>query len=238
MSKNDKFLTVLKTAFIKCMQTNERSNEKLKILHPCITKDLCDLLGTEEYSFYSLGYNDGKEVCIQGRYMNKKVDITIKDKQTGEDVGGIAVKFVMSNYSQNSNNYFENMLGETSNIRSNNIPYFQIFCIFDTLPYFDKQGNITKWEQITKHNIDKYLKLSDDNINYYYHTPNKTLLYIIHIEPDVEEKITTKDKYKKYYLKNKFDIVCSDLEFSFGNTVIYNDYEKFLRKVVYTIQSR
>jgi hypothetical protein len=45
----------------------------------------------------------------------------------------------MQNYSQNSNNYFENMLGETANIRSSNIPYFQIFIIPDEIPYYKKE---------------------------------------------------------------------------------------------------
>ena len=238
MCKNDDFLNILKISFIKFLKTNARSNKKLKVLHPHITKDLCNLLGTDEFSFHSLGFKDGKEASIKGRYLDKKVDITIKEKETNRTVAGIAVKFVMSNYSQNSNNYFENMLGETSNIRSNNIPYFQIFCIFDILPYYDKTGNIKKWEQITEHNINKYLKLSKDNIDYYYHTPNKTLLYIIHLKSDIKEKITTKNDYTNYYLMNDFEIINSKLTFPFGNTIIYNDYEKFLEKVVYTIKSR
>ena len=86
-----------------------------------------------------------------GRYVDKKVDITIskKDATMHKDipVAGIAVKFVMQNYSQNSNNYFENMLGETANIRANKCPYFQIFIILDRLPYYKKETKrITKWE--------------------------------------------------------------------------------------------
>lgn len=238
MNKNDEFLIVLKNAFTRFLKTSARSNEKLKILHAYITKDLCRLLGMEKYLYYSLGFQDGKEVCITGRYMDKKVDITIKDKKDNKAICGLAIKFVMSNYSQNSNNYFENMLGETANIRSNNIPYFQVFCVFDTLPYFDKSGRIKKWEQITEHNIGKYLKLSNDNIDFYYHTPNKTLLYLIHLEHVAKEKITTKKEYISYYLKNNFEFSCSALKFSFGNTVVYNDYELFLNKVMYTIKSR
>ena len=32
------------------------------------------------------------------------------------------------------------MLGETANIRTNSIPYFQIFIIFDKVPYYGKGG--------------------------------------------------------------------------------------------------
>ena len=67
-----------------------------------------------------------RKVGFIGRYINKNVDIVIYKRTV---IAGIGVKFVMQNYSQNSNNYFENMLGETANIRSKNIPYFQIFVI-------------------------------------------------------------------------------------------------------------
>ena len=60
----------------------------------------------------------------------------------------------MRNYSQNSNNYFENMLGETANIRSNSIPYFQIFIIFDKVPYYEQGGIFKKYDNISRHNLD------------------------------------------------------------------------------------
>ena len=84
----------------------------------------------KEYKVFSQGYGDDKEKEINGRYYDKKVDITIAYKN--KIVAGIGVKFVQQNYAQNSNNYFENMLGETANIRTNKIPYFQIFIISDT----------------------------------------------------------------------------------------------------------
>lgn len=72
-------------------------------------------------------------------------------------VAGLAVKFVMQNYSQNSNNYFENMLGETANIRCGNCPYFQIFIILDKLPYYQRSGELSRWETFTAHNAENML---------------------------------------------------------------------------------
>lgn len=149
----------------------------------------------------------------------------------------------MQNYSQNSNNYFENMLGETANIRCNNIPYFQIFIIPDILPYYDKTGNIKKWEYFNFNNVKKYINLSKDNINYYYHTPNKTLLFIIHlpdIVPDNNHIFTHKD-YINYYLKlNNINIKLSQAldiySNTFGSSVIYNDYSNFIEKVIHYIK--
>jgi len=229
---NDEFIECLKKSFIKYLQTSERSNEKLKILHAEIAQDIIKRLEDDKYSVHSLGVNDGKEKRIKGRYVDKKVDIAVS--YLDENVAGFAVKFVMSNYSQNSNNYFENMLGETANIRSANIPYFQIFCIFDTLPYYDKNGDILKWEKISEHNIDKYTKLSEDCTDLFYHTPNKILIYNIHLENPIID-IKNKDEYKRYYLNHNFKVTVSSNKFSFGNNVIYNDYEKFITKAAHLI---
>ena len=129
---NQEFLTVVGNSFKKFLETGSRSNEKLKILHGAIAKDLKERLGAGYY-VQSLGIGNGKEMKLDGRYIDKVVDITIL--KNSKPIAGIGVKFVMQNYSQNSNNYFENMLGETANIRCANIPYFQIFIIPDKLHF-------------------------------------------------------------------------------------------------------
>lgn len=130
---NEDFLAKLTESFVAylCKGTS-RSTDKLKAIHGTIAYDIKRRLGPD-YEVCSQGYGNDKEDSIQGRYISKKVDITVKHQS--KPVAGIAVKFVMRNYSQNSNNYFENMLGETANIRCNNYPYFQIFIILDPLPY-------------------------------------------------------------------------------------------------------
>jgi hypothetical protein len=155
------FLDVLKSAFIRYLETGERSNEKLKILHGAIAKDLDSKFKHEDKAIYvhALGFGAGKEKKLDGRYVPKTVDIAIE--KNGKPLAGIGVKYVMSNYMQNSVNYFENMLGETANIRSNSILYFQFFIIPDKIPYFGtakgKSKPIIKWEKISQHNIDKYI---------------------------------------------------------------------------------
>lgn len=233
---NSQFLAILKNSFITYLQTGARSNKKLGILHGAISEDLQERLNDNNYTVYSLGYGIGKEHKINGRYVDKAVDITIAENN--KPVAGIAVKYVMSNYSQNSNNYFENMLGETANIRCAKIPYFQIFIIPDKIPYFDKDGGISKWEMINEHNLNKYIKLSNDNIDTYLHTPNKTLVFIVHIQDkNAATKITDKQEYENYYLNNDFDMAISALKFDFGSTIVYNDYDTFIQKVVYAIKS-
>ena len=113
---NAEFLKVISNSFCRFLRVKtSRSPEKLKPLHGAIAADLSRRLG-EGYHICSQGFGLGKEFTVRGRYVPKRVDITIfkQDKVAA----GVAVKFVMQNYSQNSNNYFENMLGETANIRA------------------------------------------------------------------------------------------------------------------------
>ena len=143
----------------------------------------------------------------------------------------------MQNYSQNSNNYFENMLGETANIRSNSTPYFQIFIIPDTLPYYDNGGNLQKWEQFTKHNVKKYLALSEDNIETSIHTPTLTLLYVLHL-PEPTQEIRNKKDYIEYYSTlRKFNIEKSIQDYgTFSNSVVFNDYDSFADRLCHYIK--
>jgi len=206
-------------------------------LHGAIAKDIKDKLG-DPYKIKSLGLGDSKEGKLDGRYMEKTVDILITKNRN--DLAGIGIKFVMNNYSQNSNNYFENMLGETANIRTNNKDYFQILILPDEMPYYNNKGIITKWEKLTTHNIDKYIVLSRDNTDRYFHTPVKTLLFIIKFPNCDYDMITTKTKYKRYYLNQISDSpiqISTIINNEFGNTIVLNDYEMFIEKIVHYIKS-
>lgn len=71
------------------------------------------------------------------------------------------------------------MLGETANIRANSIPYFQVFIIFEKVPYYENGGKFKKYDVISTHNLDKYLELSKDDPSVFFHTPDKTLVVLI-----------------------------------------------------------
>lgn len=234
---NNRFLGVLQASFVKFLQTHSRSNEKLKILHGAIAADLAARLGAD-YTVQSLGYGNGKEGQIEGRYIDKNVDITVTDSQN-RAVAGIAVKFVMQNYAQNANNYFENMLGETANIQSRRIPYFQIFIIPSKLPYYKNNGGFSKWETFNARHLDKYQKLSYDNNSAWVYPPAKTLLYIIDL-PETDAP-ADKDDYVRRYLKlaqnDGLTLRTAPVAASFGIGLICNDYEAFIAKAVHRILS-
>ncbi|ACA32820.1 hypothetical protein WFS22_00770 [Ureaplasma parvum] len=234
MLSNKKFLDldIIKESFDNYLSVGtSRSTKKLKTLHGSIAKDLEELLG-KEYNIKSQGYRDDKEECIDGRYYNKKVDITIKNN--GKSIAGLAIKFVMSNYSQNSNNYFENMLGETANLRSNSVPYFQIFIIFDKVPYYKSDGVLQKYDNISNHNLEKYLKLSDDDPKVYFHTPDKTLFILLSLK-EISEEIKNKKDYIRCYkeIMNDEDLLSysNKIDDLFGNSIILNNYEDFIKRM-------
>lgn len=219
--------------FLEC--GTSRSTHKLKPLHGAIASDLAARLGPE-YKVKSQGYEDDKEGTISGRYVDKNVDILVTKVVSGEAVAGLAVKFVMQNYSQNSNNYFENMLGETANIRAKGYPYFQIFVILDRLPYYKRDKSISRWETFTSHNVAKYVALSHDNIDVYVHTPNKTLVYVVHIPEN--NSLSNLSEYIEYYRGLNVEIEKTNIEYTtFGSSVIFNNYEAFMDKVYHTILS-
>ena len=231
---NREFLKVISNSFSAFLDSGtSRSTKKLKPLHGAIARDLAEKLG-RGFGVVSQGYGDDREGSIEGRYMPKNVDITVT--KNGKAIAGVAVKFIMQNYSQNSNNYFENMLGETANIRCNRHPYFQIFIILDRLPYYTKEKDISRWESFTRHNADKYITLSDDNVDVYFHTPNKTLMYVIHI-PD-NDSIRNLTQYRDYYISLDSGVELSSSPLGdHGDSIIVNDYEEFIEKVYHTILS-
>jgi hypothetical protein len=234
MSNRD-FLSAINNSFQTYLKTGPRSNKKLKVLHGFIAKILSEKLG-EGFEVVSLGWGEDREQKIQGRYINKNVDVAVL--KGGNAVAGIAVKFAMSNYAQNSNNYFENMLGETANIRCSNITYFQVLILTQNAPYFEKDGTISRIEEITKNNLHKYVILSSDNVDNYLHSPDKTLLYIVKATTDAKTLIgkSNNDFIDLYSNYSEFEI-CSIEEIEFGQNVILNDFAQYIEKIVHKILS-
>lgn len=233
---NNLFLEAINNSFQIFLEHWSRSSKKLEVLHWFIAKNLIEELNKEwDYKVQSLGLWNSKEWKIQWRYINKNVDITIYNSND-KPIAGVWVKFVMQNYSQNSNNYFENMLWETANIRCNNIPYYQIFIVFEKMPYYDKSNSITKWELFSEINWHKYQVLSQDNSDSFLHTPNKTLLFLIKIKDDVQ--ISNKEQYINAYKWKNNCIILSNTIIDFQENIIYNDYGTFIKKLIHWILSK
>lgn len=238
---NDDFLKSIRESFKEYLKINtSRSPKKLEPLHGHIAKDIESLLDNKDFTIQSKGYGKNKEGKILGRYYQKNIDITINYK--GEAIAGYAIKFIMRNYSQNSHNYFENMLGETANLRAKSIPYFQIFIIFDKVPHYKSGGQFSKYDEISVNNLNQYINLSNDNPECFFHTPNKTLIILIKLKEKEPNYIFQSEKdYASFYLSiiDDKDLMNYSDKFKndFGKTVILNDYKTYLEKTVFFIKS-
>lgn len=241
MITNKEFLDVIKESFATYLSVGtSRSTAKLKTLHDHIANDLNKLLGND-FTIESQGYDKDKEGSIEGRYYPKKIDITIlKDNKP---VAGYSVKFVMRNYSQNSNNYFESMLGETANIRTKSIPYFQIFIVFEKIPYYNNGGELKRYDIISEHNLNKYVVLSNDDPSLFFHTPDKTLVVLIGLKEKAgNQRFKNFSDYADYYLSVIQDedlmFYSNKIKDSFNSSVILNNYEDFLTRTYYIIMGK
>lgn len=156
------FLKAISKTFRAYNAFGARSNKKLIPIHKWFAEVIESKLG-KGYFVKSLG-KDG-EFKLDGKYYPKTLDISIfKDKKI---IATISFKFVTSNYKQNSNNYFENLLGETANIRRVNIGFAHFLVLRSHTPYYDKnKGNLRgkekKIEILNENDLAKYIKLFND----------------------------------------------------------------------------
>ncbi len=156
-----RFLDALQRTYQAYVTHGARSPEKLRVLHGWIKQELQNILGAE-YRIISLSMNEPvfRPEPVNGMYYNKRVNISVS---RGDSVVGIInVSFVSSNFRQNAGNYFENQLGETANLRSNNIVFGRLFCLTDPIPYYMEDGSLKKLEAIEDRDIEKYNRLAND----------------------------------------------------------------------------
>lgn len=197
------------------LTTHPRSPKKLIPPHQWIKETLKKHLG-DGYEYYAAGPTDGRydrEYKVPGLFYDKMVDITVLKNR--EVVGAVSFKFVASNYSQNSNNYFENLVGECFNIQAMDIPFCHVFVIRSKIPYYKRDRHVSKYEQFTQHNLDKYLKLNrfEDR-----GSPKKLSMSIIDIEGDMYRgEIIHPEEFKNLSYEMQQEMLN-------GLTVKMNDY--------------
>lgn len=156
------FLDAMSSTFNAYNQSGARSNKKLIPIHTWFG-DLIEKSLGKDYAVRSLG-KDG-ELVVEGKYYPKRLDISIL--RNGKIIATVSFKFVTSNYKQNANNYFENLLGETANIRRVNIGFAHFLVLRAHTPYYDKnrgnlRGELKKTEILNDNDLSKYIKLFHD----------------------------------------------------------------------------
>jgi hypothetical protein len=193
MQIKEKLKKSLEVGYKNYLQIHTRSKEKIAPIHKTISEIILSKLNKENFSIKSFGMEDNKEFKFSGKYYSKDIDITILYKN--KPISGLGIKFITSNYKQNSNNYFENMLGETANLKRADFLYGQLIIFKHKMPYYSSdKKTFTKIEHINENDIKKYLKLYNDNIPLY-HKPDITFITFIETGDEKEfEKIVNSNK--------------------------------------------
>lgn len=185
---NNELITVLQESVKKYYEHGGRSNEKLNILHFYINCAISYALRKNKYIDETIMENieirsvPFGETRATGYIYDKYIDISVKYKN--KVIGIVSVKFIMSNYAQNANNYLENTLGETFNLKYkfNNRVYWHCIFSFKNIPkYNNKNEKEGKTENI---DIKNYQKIHKDK--------NPTLpdyVSITKIDNDIEDVI-------------------------------------------------
>lgn len=182
---NRRFLKTIREAY-PLKRADPRSNTGLKLLHGWVQKELRSKLNaarlnidlTGDFTITGLSESSSTEAEVPGAYYPKKVDIKISVDD--ETLGIVSIKFVISNYRQNSNNYFEQGMGETANLRRGNIVYGHLFCLTNPIPYKKRSGRVAKFERLNDDDIRKYHRLRNDHEHL--HAPHELALGIVDLD--------------------------------------------------------
>jgi len=208
----DKFIKVINTSFAAYNKKGgARSNKKLIPIHKFLSEIILGKL-KKGYLIKSLGIGDGKEATVDGKYYPKDLDVAVfKDDKI---IATVSFKFVTSNYQQNANNYFENLMGETANIRRQNIGFAHFLVLRGHTPYYSKnKGNLRgkekKIEIISDKHLQKYIKLFNDMD--FPHKPDLIGICLLDFNKNKKAEFVNLDNFDfsiktKQLLKNEFSL--------------------------------
>lgn len=171
------FLLAAQASYQAYLDYGPRSNRKLKHLHGWLRDEIARNLG-RDYAVSGLGVDSNSEQIVSGMYYDKSVDLLVSRDDI--DLGVVSVKFVMSNYRQNKNNYFEQQLGETANLRRSDIVFGHILVLPVPTPYYKRDGSIKKTESVTNDVIQRYGNLVEDHL--YPHAPDVQALCLLKLD--------------------------------------------------------
>jgi hypothetical protein len=248
-----KFLNTIKKTFKPYITGDSTNVKKTRTLHSGIASHIQSNLQKHNLPHFQVisldeENTDQREITFNGKYYEKSLDIAVVAKNDLNKVrAAISVKFVMGNYKQNSNNYFENMLGETVNCKNQDpqLLYYHLIILLSRIPYFNNKGGFKHWEILKPDNkfIKKYIKLGKDQSSTT-NLPNNILLFIVKNPFDIDAVPTNKNAYKQFFEHDfeldVFPLFSSPIENPFVQDcprVVFNDYESFLNQMVEDIKA-
>ena len=174
-----RFLAAIQESRKRTLDSGPRSTSRIKALHGWVITELRSRLD-RKYKLY--GHSDDeempKEQQVEGWYYPKNVDVSVN--REGIVIGVISIKFINSNFRQNANNYFEQQMGETVNLRRSNIVFGHIFCATEPIPYYTRSGDLKKDEHILPSDVEKYYKLLKDH--QHLHSPDVQTMAVFKLD--------------------------------------------------------
>jgi hypothetical protein len=219
-----KIIKAVELSFKAYKEKGARSTAKLKPIHGFVADTLAAIWG-KTYELHYIGGDNTKELKVNGKYYPKDIDITVT--KNGCAIFCLGIKFVTSNYKQNANNYFENMMGETANIQAvGNLPYAQFIVLRHETPYYKKNETekSSKTEIVNDKDIQKYLNLQFDSPQA--HRPDYLGIQLININEQTG-KVTLTDLANSFS-KETTKLLKSKLSLTnfFNEISAYKDYLK------------
>lgn len=226
VSLESRCLNALREAWRRGVES-PRSPKKLDILHGWIRKELLQKLG--DYRIHGKTTEGGKynkERVVDGKYYQKNVDIMIS--RGYHELGAISVKLIQSSYRKNAINYFEHQLGETANLRGQQLVYGNIIFLPHPIPV--KSGDQMSEEYLTDTSLDRYRKLVADHDSIV--VPNVQAIVIAKLDQQTGELIR---------LATRQDLDCLgrvSLDFLFEQVHITKFIRDYTADVAFAYQKR
>lgn len=157
-----RFIQIINETYQRYLKYGSRNPKKVNYFHLSIKKLL------EQYFTRKKCYDIELEYKIESCHSSnkKRCDIVVLKNNIPYII--FPVKIAMTNYKQNKNNYWENLIGELTSIKwcNPNIHIIPINIFMDKIPYVKNDKKIKNFENITTIDIENYKYLIRHNICY------------------------------------------------------------------------
>lgn len=146
--------------FVLSKTNGATSSAKVKEIHGLFSKSLSHLmgLGVKIFSagFYPYYNKSGSEKTVEAYPKTKKVDIVTEEND--QVITATSVKFPCSNYEQNSYNYFDSLVGESTRLKNRDPERIisHILIVRSKTPYFEKDGTVKNVESLSFESLKDY----------------------------------------------------------------------------------
>ena len=182
LDEEEEFIRMINEAYEAYIKHGPTSNIKVDILHKFFSDKISFYCKDSEYNVRT-----ECKIVSENCNNNKRCDVVLYKHDIPMAV--FPVKFIMSSYKKNRNNYYENMTGELCHIKWKNpdILIVPINIILSKIPLLKTDGVIKDFEYITYENS---LKIYNNLITHGLSALNISYVIDVEFNNEINEKIT------------------------------------------------